>query len=87
MFIRKNKMPNTTIKIQLASGIREGNKIRQKIVRHVGTAHNDNELAQLMGFTQAILTDLKDPSRGCWNTLFDLKEYDDLARLRPEVLN
>ncbi len=79
MFIRKKKMPNNTIKIQLAKGIREGDKVRQKIVRHVGTAHNDNELAQFMGVAQAIITDLKDQSRGCQNTLFDLKEYDELS--------
>ncbi len=65
MFIRKKKMPNTTIKIQLATGTREGDKVRQKIVRHVGTAHNDNERAQFMGLAQATFTDLKDRSRGC----------------------
>ncbi len=63
----------------LATGIRDGNTVRQKIVRHIGTAHNDNELAQFMGVTQAIINDLKDQSRGCQNTLFDLKEYDELA--------
>ena len=49
----------------LATGIRDGDTVRQKIVRHIGTAHNDNEMAQFMGVTQAIIN--------------DLKEYDELA--------
>ena len=49
-------------------------------MRHVDTTHNDSELAQFMGVAQAILNDLKDQSRGCQNTLFNLKEYDELAQ-------
>ncbi len=32
-----------------------------------------------MGVAQAILTDLQDQARGCQNTLFDFKDYDELA--------
>ncbi len=46
MFIRKKKMNNGTIKVQTAKSVREGDKVRQRIVRHVGTAHRESELGR-----------------------------------------
>lgn len=48
MFIRVKTTPNSPRKsVQLVEGYREGGKVRQRIVRHIGVAANDVELAKL----------------------------------------
>ena len=48
MFIRIKSTPNSPRKsVQIVASVRDGNKVRQKIMRHVGVAQNDAELAQL----------------------------------------
>ena len=79
MFIRKKKMNNGTIKVQIAKSVREGNKVRQKIVRHVGTVHRESELSQFEGLARTMINDLMDQARGCQNTLFTPREYAELA--------
>jgi hypothetical protein len=44
MYIRINKTPNSPRKsIQIVESIRQGDKVRQKIVRYVGIAMDDRE--------------------------------------------
>ena len=87
MYIRKKKMHNNRIKVQIAKSIRDGRKVRQRIVRHVGTAHDENELQQFEGIARTIINDLKDQSRGCENTLFTPKQYAELGTLSRQAAN
>ena len=48
MFIRIKSTPNSPRKsVQIVASVRDGNKVRQKIMRHVGVAQNDAELARI----------------------------------------
>ena len=48
MFVRVKTTPNSPRKsVQLVEGVRVGGKVRQRIVRHVGVASNDADLARL----------------------------------------
>lgn len=48
MFVRvKTKAPNK-FAIQLVESVRDGNKVKQKIVRHMGMATNDQEVKKLL---------------------------------------
>ena len=42
MFVRIKTSPNSPKKaVQIVENFRDGNKVKQRIVRHVGTAFND----------------------------------------------
>ena len=44
MFIRTNHDPKLNrTRVQIVESVRAGKKVRQKIMRHVGVAHNDGE--------------------------------------------
>lgn len=66
MFIRVKTTPNSTKKaIQLVRSVRQGGKVRQKIVRHVGWAENEEELTRLRDVAEYIkgqLTAKQQPS-------------------------
>ncbi len=48
MFVRVKSTPNSPRKtVQIVESIRDGNKVKQKIVRYVGVAMNDDELVKL----------------------------------------
>lgn len=48
MFTRFKTSPNTTkTSVQIVESIRENGKVRQKIVRHIGNAYDDEELKRL----------------------------------------
>ena len=48
MFIRTKHDPERKrTRIQIVQSVRTGQKVRQKVVRHVGIAHNDTEVADL----------------------------------------
>ena len=48
MFVRVKSTPNSPRQaVQIVQSVREGDKVRQKILRHVGVAMNDAELARL----------------------------------------
>ncbi len=56
MFIRKKESPhkNGRTSVQIVEANRKGNKVSQSIVRHVGTAHNDEELKDLLHLAATI---------------------------------
>lgn len=55
MFVRVKTTPNSTKKyVQIVKSIRKGNKITQKIVRHVGYAMDEIELKQLKMLAESI---------------------------------
>lgn len=58
MFIRLKKTGPKT-RVQIVANERQGDVVRQKIVRHVGIAHNDSEVDDLKKFGARILNDLR----------------------------
>ena len=55
MFVRVKKISNTNkSKIQLVQTFRRSGKVVQKVIRHIGTAHNDIELAKLKEFAEVV---------------------------------
>jgi peptide subunit release factor 1 (eRF1) len=46
MFIRYRKVKNGKVKIQIVENERIRNKVRQKILRHVATAKDEQEVEQ-----------------------------------------
>ncbi len=64
MFIRIKSTPNSPRKsVQIVASVRDGNKVRQKIMRHVGVAQNDAELAQLKGLAEFIKTQMEEEQK------------------------
>jgi transposase len=47
MFIRYRKIENGKTRVQIVETYRFGNNVRQKVLRHVGTAKNDEELVHI----------------------------------------
>ena len=55
MFVRVKTTKNSPRKsVQIVMSVRKGNQIIQKIVRHVGIAHDDMELSQLKLLAESI---------------------------------
>lgn len=56
MFIRVNKTPNSPrSSIQIVESIRIGDKVRQKIIHHVGIARDDGEIQKLKDYGKELM--------------------------------
>ena len=61
MFIRVKSTPNSPRKsIQIVESVRVGEKVRQKILRHVGVAMNDAELEKLKEVAEFVKAQLEE---------------------------
>lgn len=72
-------------KVQLVENIRQGNTVRQKIVRHVGMAHNEFELEQLRRLAEYAKAQIENDRQA---KLFPPEEVAELSLIhkdRPEV--
>jgi transposase len=70
MYIRVNSTPNSPRKsIQIVESKREGAKVKQKIVRYVGIAMDEDELEKLKAYGEEIILKIKAEREG--PTLFD----------------
>jgi len=64
MFVRVKTSPNSPKKaVQIVENMREGNKVKQRIVRHVGTALNDDEVERLKDLATFILAQMEQESQ------------------------
>ena len=55
MFVRVKTTPNSPKKaVQIVESFRQDNKVRQRILRHVGTALNDKELKAMKDLAEHI---------------------------------
>ena len=77
-------MANNRTKIQIVKSVRIQDKVRQKVLRHVGTAHDDNELAIFEAMARSIMNELETEAKG-QQTLFNLKEYTELVDLSRQA--
>lgn len=60
MFVRTKSTPNSPRRsVQIVDSIRYGNKVRQKIIRHVGVAQDEDELSRLRELGEFIKTKLE----------------------------
>ena len=70
MYIRVNSTPNSPRKsIQVVESKREGTKVKQKIVRYVGVAMDEDELEKLKAYGEELILKIKAEREG--PTLFD----------------
>ena len=87
MFVRTKKFTDRTV-LQIVKSVRDGNKVRQKVVRHVGTATSEEQLIQLSKFGQLIIEEMKQAD-SAQTHLFTPKQYAELleqnrnARQKP----
>ena len=66
MFVRTKESPNSPGRksIQIVVSKREGKKVRQKILRHVGVAENEDELKKLYDLAEHIKANMLIEARG-----------------------
>lgn len=62
MFIRKKSSPHDPkkISVQIVESVRNGKKVSQNIVRHVGTAFNDDELNAITALAESIMKQMEE---------------------------
>lgn len=84
MFIRikPSSKPNKK-KIQICESIRQGSKIKQVIVRHVGVAHDENELIELKRLAKVLIGQIHEERRGPF--LFPIEELETANASEPSV--
>ena len=89
MFIRTKYDPkHSRTRVQIVESVCTGEKVRQKILRHVGTAHNESELESIKRLAGQLMDQLR-ADRTPQMELFTPTEYSVLQKLfhkapRPE---
>jgi len=64
MFVRVKTHPSSSYKqIQICHSFRESGKTRQKVIRHIGTARNENELLELKNLALTIKAQIEMENR------------------------
>jgi len=78
MFIRTKHDPKSNrTRIQIVESVRTGSKVRQKILRHVGTAHHDGEIEALKRLAGHLMERLR-ADRSPRGQVFTPTEFADL---------
>ena len=81
MFIRTKYDPELDrTRVQIVESVRTGKKVRQKILRHVGTAHNESELETIKRLAGQLMDQLR-ADRTPQMELFTPTEYSVLQNL------
>ena len=81
MFIRTKYDPKLDrTRVQIVESVRTGKKVRQKILRHVGTAHNESELETIKRLAGQLMDQLR-ADRTPQMELFTPTEYSVLQNL------
>jgi transposase len=75
------------IKIQICSNTREGKKVKQKCIRHIGTAHNEEEYKKLYRLAAAFIdSELKKINKS--EVLFDSFDVvEEFTQIDPKKIN
>lgn len=80
MFVRRKTSKNSPkIAIQLVENIRDGKKVKQKIIRHFGTALNEDEAKVLTKLALIYKVQLQEQSAQL--NLFDTSTFDTINKL------
>ncbi len=87
MFVRRKMLAGGRTKVQVVKSVRNGDKVRQRVVRHVGTASSDAQLESLESLGCLIIEEIRLADSG-QQSLFTPKAFADLAeqsrRARPD---
>ena len=92
MFIRTKHDPKLNrTRVQIVESVRTGKEVRQKILRHVGVAHNDGEIEVIKRSARQLMEQLR-ADQTPQMELFSPTEYADLQEVvrkapRPEKLD
>lgn len=82
MFIRKKKSPNTKkTAVQIVETTRIGNKVVQKIIRHIGSALDEYEIGKLFEVAEFVKAKIEEETKP---NLFPPEELAQLAILQRE---
>ncbi len=85
MFIRVKTTPNSPRKsVQLVESVRDGNKVKQKILRHVGVAMDDDELRRLQELAMHIKIKIENEHAPALFPTEDLADLANVARKKHE---
>ena len=77
MFIRVKSTPNSPRKsVQIVHSQRVGSKVKQKIIKHVGVAFDDNELQELKSLAVSLKAELESKNQ---LPLYSPQEIEDMA--------
>ena len=91
MFIRIKTTPNSPRKsVQIVESVRKGAAVTQKIVRHVGIAMDEQELAQLQLLGKSIIEKMEQeakPSLFSPEEIAEMKAANKLADLNKDMKN
>ena len=80
MFVRVKSTPNSPRKtVQIVHSFREGSKVRQKVIKYIGVAHNDKELEELKLYATKIKLELEQEGA------LPLYTPDELAKLANDI--
>jgi len=78
MFVRIKTTPNSPKKsVQIVENLRDGKRIKQRIVRHVGTALNEDELKRMSELAEHIKASMD--QQGTQPGLFPVEEIAEIA--------
>ncbi len=77
MFVRRKKVAGDRTKVQIVKSVRSGDQVRQRVLRHVGTATSEAQLERLEGLARLIIEEItqKESSQAA---LFSPNEFADL---------
>ena len=85
MFIRVKSTPNSPRKsVQIVHSQRVGSKVKQKIIKHVGVAFDDNELQELKSLAVSLKAELEAKNQ---LPLYSPQEIEDMASRVVEKKN
>ena len=69
MFVRELKKANGTKSIQIVQSIREGKKVKQKVIRHLGQWKHEHEIEKIKKTAEEIIVAIKN---GKYSACFNL---------------
>ena len=85
MFIRVKSTPNSPRKsVQIVHSQRVGSKVKQKIIKHVGVAFDENELQELKSLAASLKAELESKNQ---LPLYSPQEIEDMASRVVEKKN
>ena len=86
MFIRIKPTANPNKKkVQICESVRQGAKVKQVIVRHVGIAHDEKELESLKKLGKVLISKILEERSGPF--LFPIEELEEADKHLEEQLD
>ena len=86
MFVRAKKKAEDRYSIQIVQNTRDGKKVKQKILRHVGVARSDDEVNKLKEIAEEFMANIivAEKENNRQKQLFPLTHKDALLHVRSK---